>query len=153
MAEMTSLEGYIKQVESLHCAKSNGRVVIAKPMFLIALINGIDDGVFKENRFYWDKSKEQYKALSKYYLDALQGYAPNAYITPLHKPFYHMKYDGFWNLKVKEGARLPSSSSSGFMKENLIYAYFDEGFWNILQSQSNRDKIRNIIVEKYIKSC
>ena len=153
MKETTTLEGYIQQISSLHCAKINGRFVIAKPMLLMALINGIEDGVFKENRFYWDTSKEQYKALSRYYRDALLGYAPNTSVTPLHKPFFHMNYDGFWHLKLKEGARIPSSSSSGFLKDNLIYAYFDDGLWNMLHNQANRDKIRGIIVDKYIKSC
>ena len=154
MNEITTLDGYIRKISSLHCAKINGRLVIAKPMLLMALIDGIEDGAIKENRFYWDKSKDQYKVLSRYYHNALQGYAPNSYVTPLYKPFFHLNYDGFWHLKlINDGIRLPSSSSLGFLKENLVYAYLEDDLWNMLQNQSNRDKIRSIIVEKYIKSC
>ena len=153
MEEFVSLEQYIQRISSLHCARINGRLIVAKPMLLVAIINGIEDGAFKENRFYWDTKSEQYRAIKHYYQEAFQGYTPNTYVTPIHKPFFHMNYDGFWHLKLKDGVRLPSSSSSGFLKENLYYAHFDDALWNMLQNQSNRDRILETIVDKYLKSC
>ena len=147
-----SLETYLKRLGSLHCAKINGRRVLAKPMFILAIINAIDDKKIVTNRFYWNPQEEQYNILNKYYKECFGGYAPNSYITPLHKPFFHLNYEGFWHLKINDSVKLPSSSSSGFLKTNLEYAYFDDAFWNLLQGQNNREVIRDYIVEKYIKS-
>ena len=108
METIDSLEQYLQRISSLHCARINGRLIIAKPMLLIAIINGIEDGVFRDNRFYWDNTCEQFKALKRYYRDAFLGYTPNTSVTPLHKPFFHMNYDGIWHLKLKDGVRQAS---------------------------------------------
>lgn len=147
------LDKYLTKLGKLNCAKINGKIIIAKPVFLLAILEAIGDKVITVNRFYWDTKSKQYKILNRYYTECYTGYSPNSYLTPLFKPFYHLKHDGFWHLIIKEGVKFPRASSSGFMSENLEYAHFDEDFWNIIQGQNSREIIRNFIVEKYIKSC
>lgn len=149
----SALDKYLTKLGNLNCAKINGKTIIAKPVFLLSILDAIEDKKITVNRFYWDTKSDQHKTLNQYYNKCYIGYSPNSYLTPLFKPFYHLKHDGFWHLRIKEGAKFPKSSSSGFMTENLEYAHFDEDFWNIIQGQNNREIIRNFIVEKYIKSC
>jgi len=50
-------------VENLHCAVIRGQVIVAKPVFILALIQGIEDGTITINKFVWDRKDAQYRAL------------------------------------------------------------------------------------------
>lgn len=42
---------YTKRIISIRQAKIRGEVIVAKPVLMLALIDGIDSGVFTNNRF------------------------------------------------------------------------------------------------------
>ena len=46
-----SYSNYTNRILNLRQAKIHGEVIVAKPVLLLALIDGIGQGIFKENRF------------------------------------------------------------------------------------------------------
>ena len=42
---------YTKRIMSIRQAKIHGEVIVAKPVLLLALIDGVDGGVFMANHF------------------------------------------------------------------------------------------------------
>ena len=149
---MANFDKYLTIIGNLHCAKYNGKIVIAKPALLLAVVNAIEEKQVPENRFYWDENNPTFKAVSDNYKAIYQGYVPNDYLTPLFKPFYHLKFDRIWQIKTKGPCSMPVAASAGFLKEHLDYASLDEDFWTLLQSPENREAVKEILLNKYIKS-
>lgn len=59
---------YTKRIMSIRQAKIHGEVIVAKPVLLLALIDGVDGGVFTTNQFTLnDWLEEKYLALMKQY--------------------------------------------------------------------------------------
>lgn len=55
---------YSKGIESIRQKRINGETIVAKPVLMVALIDGIDANVFSSNRFVInDWIEERYKKL------------------------------------------------------------------------------------------
>lgn len=136
---------YTKRIETIRQAKIHGETIVAKPVLLLALIDGIDANEFRSNRFVINDWLEgRYKML-------MQRYAKDSQfeeLTGIEKPFWHMETDGFWHLqypgKTLAKSRTPSKA---WLKDNVEYAYFDEPLWILLQNKVWRLKLRDYIVE------
>lgn len=50
---------YVERIMELHQAKIRGEVIVAKPVLMLALIDGIDSGVFTNNRFVLNEWLEE----------------------------------------------------------------------------------------------
>ncbi len=87
---------YVKRVESIRQKRINGETIVAKPVLLVALIDGIDANVFKSNRFVINDWLEgRYKML----MQMNTGNSQFEDITGIEKPFWHMETDGYWHLQ------------------------------------------------------
>ena len=138
-------ESYKKRIESIRQHRIKGETIIAKPVFMVAIIDAIDSNVFTNNQFAINDWLEgRYKML-------MSQYAKNSQFegtTEIDKPFWHLESDGFWHLNYP-GERLSKSGtqSKAWLKENVEYAYFDESLWILLQNKVWRMKLRDYIVE------
>lgn len=83
---------------------------IAKAALLLAVIIGIENGIFKNNRFEYEKLDELYKAVFKKY----ESTARQTEHTPLYYPFYHLTSDTIWHLSFlsHNSTRKPSTPST-----------------------------------------
>lgn len=136
---------YTKQIMNIRQAKIHGETILAKPVLMVAIIDGIDANVFKINQFSINEWLEgRYKMLMSQYAKDSQFDD----LTGIEKPFWHLESDGFWNLKYP-GDRLTKSRtpSAAWLKENVEYAYFDEPLWILLQNKVWRMKLRDYIIE------
>ena len=118
---------------------------MAKPVLLLALIDGVDGGVFTTNQFTLNNwLEEKYLALMKQYTRNSQFDKP----ADISNPFWHLQGDGFWHLNY-QGERLSKgkTQSKAWLKENVDYAYFDEPLWILLQNKVWRTKLRDYIIE------
>jgi len=126
-------------------AKIHGEVIVAKPVLLLAIIDGIDGKVFIDNRFVINDWIE------RRYLMLMSKYAkPSQFddLTGIEKPFWHMETDGFWHLQYPgESLSKGHTPSKGWLKENVEFAYFDEPLWIMLQNKLWRTKLRDYIIE------
>lgn len=136
---------YTKRIINIRQAKIHGEVIVAKPVLLLAIIDGIDSKVFMNNRFVISEWLEDH------YLMLMSKYAkPSQFddLTGIEKPFWHLETDGFWHLQYP-GETLGKSAtpSKAWLKDNVEYARFDEDLWFLLQNREWRLKLRDYIVE------
>lgn len=135
---------YTKRIMSIRQAKIHGEVIVAKPVLLLALIDGIEAGETTDNRFTLNEWLEQrYLALMKQYTHHSQF--PNP--ADISNPFWHLQSDGFWHLHHKTEVAEGSTPSKRWLKDNVEYASFDDDLWTLLQNESWRKKLRDYIVE------
>lgn len=131
--------------------KRSGIKKIAKPVLLLALIKGIEDGVFRQNRFEYEELAKIYEAVFRKYAEI----AKQTEYTPLYYPFYHLHTSDFWNLclKSQHSERSCSTPSVGWIRNNVEYAYIDPMLWDMLQQKYYRNRLAQFIVEEKINTA
>ena len=135
---------YTKRIMNIRQAKIHGEVIVAKPVLLLAFIDGIDIGEFTANRFTLNEWLEKrYLALMKQYTRNSQF--PNP--TDISNPFWHLQGDGFWHLVQKISVAEGTTPTKKWQKENVTYGHFDDDLWVLLQSKVWRQKLSDYIVE------
>ncbi len=136
---------YTERIMNIRQAKIHGETILAKPVLMVAIIDGIDANVFRNNQFAINDWLEgQYNMLMSQYAKDSQFKEK----TGIEKPFWHLESDEFWHLTY-QGDRLSKSHtpSLAWLKENVEYAYFDEALWILLQNKVWRMKLRDYIIE------
>ena len=119
-----------------------GKEIIAKPVLLLAVIDGINEGRVIKNHIYLNEWLDtRYKAL-------MYKYGNLKISTEINMPFWHMKNDGFWHLQFVESQKEKRfTPSKNWLRRNVKYAYFDEALWILLENKEWRMKLRDFIVE------
>lgn len=86
---------YTERIINLRQAKIRGEVVVAKPVLMLAIIDGIESGIFTNNSFVLNEwLEEHYTKLMHQYTRQSQFEKP----TEINNPFWHLSTDGFWRL-------------------------------------------------------
>ena len=135
---------YTKRIMNIKQAKIRGEVIVAKPVLLLAIIDGISNDLFKDNEIQlteWLESR--YVMLMQQYMKSSQFEKP----TDISNPFWHLQSDGFWHLQFAEKPQEGVTPSKRWLKEKVSYAYFDEDLWLLLKHEVWRTKLRDYIVE------
>ncbi|MBR1502954.1 MAG: hypothetical protein IJ618_03605 [Prevotella sp.] len=135
---------YTKRIMNIRQAKIRGEVILAKPVLLLTIIDGISSEVFCNNEFGLTEWLEgRYMMLMKQYMKGSRFDKP----TDISNPFWHLQSDGFWHLKYGEEPKDSATPSKRWLKEKVSYAYFDDDLWVLLQNKVWRTKLRDYIVE------
>jgi putative restriction endonuclease len=138
-------DNYTERIMSIRQAKIQGEVIVAKPVLMLALIDGIEDGVFTANSFTLNEWLEaRYLKLMLEYTRQSQFAKP----ADISNPFWHLSTDGFWHLQLKNKADKSTTPSKFWLKENVHNACFDDDLWVLLQNKQWRTKVREYIVEQ-----
>lgn len=137
-------------VLSIHRGIAFGTPSNAKPLLLLAIIKGIEDGNIIGNKIvFGEKIDNDYKMLCN-------SLEPRKKAALMFKPFYHSVREGYYNLKWKEG-NLPihkwHTPSAKFLREHLDFAFLDDGFWNMLQDKDARNAFKELIISKYFNTA
>ena len=123
---------YTERIISIRQAKIRGEVIVAKPVLMLALIDGLDSGVFTNNRFVLNEWLEEcYLKLMLQYTRQSQFNKP----TEINNPFWHLSTDGFWHLRLKTKEVMNTTPSKAWLKENVDCASFDGGLWVLFQNK------------------
>ena len=135
---------YTQRIMNIRQAKIQGEVIVAKPVLMLALIDGIESGVFTNNRFVLNEWLEEH-----YMKLMLQNTRQSQFDKPteINNPFWHLSTDGFWHLQLKTKGEMRTTPSKAWLKENVSYASFDDDLWMLLQSKEWRTRLRDYIVE------
>jgi hypothetical protein len=143
------LSYYKNEVLCTHRGNNRGKVSNAKPFFLLALFDLIEDGVIIDNKisFNSDILKETYqnKAIS------FKRYNP---ITPFYKPFFHLNSESYYQIKWKANNKPKGAGktpSAKFLRENVEYASLDDDLWQLLQDKDARNEIKEAIISYFIE--
>lgn len=131
---------------SIHRGTAFGLPSNAKPLLLLAIIKGIEDGTIIGNKITFDENiDDDYKMLCN-------SLEPKKKAAPIYKPFYHSAREEYYNLKWKNG-NLPThkwhTPSAKFLREHLDFAFLDESLWQILQDRDARNAIKDLIINNY----
>lgn len=136
---------YTKRIMNIRQAKIHGETIVAKPVLMVAIIDGIEANVFRNNQFAINDWLEgRYNMLMSQYAKDSQFDDK----TGIEKPFWHLETDGFWHLNY-QGERLSKghTPSKVWLKDNVDFAYFDESLWILMQNKVWRTKLRDYIIE------
>ena len=68
-------------------------------------------------------------------------------ITEVQYPYYYMRNDHFYSVKGKTEKKTPSAK---YIRENIAYAYLDDGLWELLQEEATRAEFKQLIIEHYL---
>ena len=135
---------YTDRIMSIRQANIRGEIIVAKPVLMLALIEGIESGVFATNRFVLNEwLEEHYMKLMIQYTRHSQFDKP----TEINNPFWHLSTDGFWHLQLKTKEEKSTTPSKAWLKENVNYVCFDDDLWVLLQNKEWRIRLRDFIME------
>jgi putative restriction endonuclease len=143
------LNYYIKRFTSLRIDKAHGQAPY-QPLLLLSLIELVEQGLISENRFAI--SPELISIFIKY-RDRLS--------TAFHQanpaqPFYHMSRpaQAFWHLVPIPGHEQVLFSGGKLntlkkLRDNVLYGYFDNELFDLLQIPSYRDSLIYALINKW----
>ncbi|MDB9084354.1 hypothetical protein [Parabacteroides merdae] len=125
---------------SIHCQIYKGKLNIAKPLVIMAMLELIEQGDAVMNKFNIADIKESYERLQKNY----------SATTPYQYPIYFLENESFYHLKWKNSKVKTHTPSAKLIRENVEYAYFDNALWDLVQDQEMRNHFRTIIENCYL---
>ena len=131
---------YFLKINAIRQAKINGNVNIAKPVLLLAIIDGVTEGDVKNNHIILNEY------LEKRYNSLMGYFSKQTKTTPINMPFWHLETDGFWHLNIQGEKPKDTTPTTNWLKENVLYASLDKELWILLQNQEWRTKLRNFII-------
>lgn len=128
----------------------------AKPIFLITIIDAIQEGLIIGNRIDFKNKDIENLYIDNYrncYGSKEELFTVNRNVTPYNLPFFHLNAEPYYHIKWKEGIVPPKQSkspSSRYLKEHIDYSYLDDDLWMLLQSPEVRYDFRNALIERFI---
>lgn len=139
---------YMKKIMHIRQAKISGEVIVAKPVLLLAVLDGIGEKEIKNNQIILNNWLEQrYDTLMRCYTQ----HSNFSRTTPINNPFWHLESDGFWHLTFRRKQIWGITPSTKWLKENISYASFDDELWNMLQNDLLRKQLGEEIIQNKIK--
>lgn len=133
---------------SIKRGQSKGVWSNAKPLYLLSIIQSIEDGLIIGNKFGYDAFLEHC------YYEKCAYYEPQTKPALFFKPFYHSSAEAYYNIKWKGGS-LPEHSwhtpSAKYLKDNIEYAYLDPDLWELLQDPASREELKESVIHHFLK--
>lgn len=127
--------------------KRSGIKIIAKPVLLLSILQGIEKGRITTNRFDYNQVKPYYESLfRKYFIRARQER-----LTLMYYPWYFMHHDGFWHLSWQGHEPIETECvSESFIMRNTTHACFDNDLWTLVSHPYYRQELIQFIIDKKI---
>jgi putative restriction endonuclease len=133
-------EYYLNIVLSLKQKVTNGKSNIAKPILLLTIFDLIEEGYLIGNTIKYDNMLlTTYSRIFHIYSEV---------VTPARYPYYYMRHEEFYSIKGRADLKTPSDS---YIKNNIEYAYLDDGLWELLQDPAIRREFKEQIINHYLK--
>jgi putative restriction endonuclease len=146
-----SVEFYVKKFSRLKVATYKGSKAPHKPILLLSIIQSIEKKEINDNKIYITP------ALVARFKDNWHLLVKNSKFTAnFSLPFYHLKSEGFWFLKIlagKEIALTASNSIKSFshLKEVVDYAYFDPYLFQFLREPVTGTLLKQTLLQTYFQ--
>lgn len=121
--------------------RGNKGIAPHKPLLLLSLIDTIEEEKLTVNRIPIDE--RLYKRFDDYWKKIVDYRSSgNKVLMPLH----HLKNDGFWSIKSKQGKILNAAyTSKKALTADASFGQLDEGLFQLLQDAEIRDAFRTVI--------
>lgn len=115
-----------------------------KPILILSILELITQQSIVKNKIY--VSNELIETFKKYWSILA---ADSIYTDALHYPFIHLKRDGFWNLKLRDGYMGERIKTTNKLKEKVEYAYLDDKLFILLQDSLTRQVLVDSLVSTW----
>ena len=135
---------YLTEVTRIHRGNSHGCPVNAKPLFLLSIIESIENGVLLNNKIHFNDN-----TIRDLYYDICQQYEPNRTPSPYILPYFHLISE--WNGVPFVPSPNAHSPSGKYIRENARHSYLDQALWVLLQDFNVREEFRETIINFFIK--
>ncbi len=153
MFDKNSFQQYADAFAHLHVKVTGGQRAPHKAIMLLSVIDLIETGVITSNRIYYTKQLDsQFHHNWVRYVAYLEGYSARS-----ATPFFHMSYEPFWSLKLKDDcpwsekdlaeARIYMNPDK--MNEAIDYAQIDAELYELLLDSVVRAKYRVVLISNY----
>lgn len=141
MYSRLKIEYYKNLLRAMTVSRLNGKNNLAKPILMLSILQGIQDGNIIANRITLTESLvNTYKTIFKEY--SIQAITSHIY------PYYYLKGDGFYHLIGDCSRKTPSAQ---YLREDVEYARLDDDLWQLLQDEDARNEIKEAIISYFIE--
>lgn len=141
MYSRLKIEYYKNLLRTMRVSRVNGKNNYAKPILMLSILQGINNGSIIDNRIVLTES------LINTYEAFFKEYCQQSITSPIY-PFYYLKGDGFYHLVGGYSRKNPSAK---YLRENVEYAKLDDDLWQLLQNEEARNEIKETIINYFIK--
>jgi putative restriction endonuclease len=150
---MQALSNYVQKYSKLRVDRSKGMPAPHKPVLLLSIIEGISKKEIEDNRIYI--TPELVAQFKDYWHQLVTD---TRFTSNFSLPFYHLKSDGFWHLKMLAGKELILTSSYSIkslmqLKQTIDYAYLDEVLFSLLLNEHTRQVLRQTLLTTYFSKA
>ncbi len=114
-----------------------------KPLLLLSVIRLIENGKIQNRKIY---VTQELINQFEHYRDLLGS---NNFKGNLVLPFFHLKNDGFWQLKFRDTYSGGRPQTIPKLKSDVEYALIDEQLFNLLQTEDARRQLADTLFEIY----
>ncbi|BES71516.1 hypothetical protein RE428_25340 [Marinobacter nanhaiticus D15-8W] len=140
-----SLLDYEKRFSTLRVNSGGANKSPHKVAMLQAVIDLVESGEVTNNRFYFDDN------LKSYFTQRFQELASSSDRNNPHLPYFHLRSEGFWHLKVRPGQhdsyeQLKTATSPGVINTHIDHAYLDDELFELLGNQIARELLRSALL-------
>lgn len=146
---MNLLETYIAKFSKLRVYKSRGASAPHKPVLLLAVIEEIAAGRLIENRVFITAD------LVAGFKDIwFQLNTEDKFVSNFSLPFFHLRSEGFWLLRLQPGRELVLTKSNSIksfsqLKNVVAYAFLEDELYSLLQDFKSRELLKATLLEVY----
>jgi putative restriction endonuclease len=153
MFDKITFKHYANAFARLHVKVTGGQRAPHKAIMLLSVIDLIETGVVTSNRIYYTKQLDsQFHHNWVRYVAYLEGYSARS-----ATPFFHMSYEPFWSLKLKDDCTCTEKDlaeariymNPDKMNEVIDYAQIDPDLYDLLLDSVVRAKYRVILISGY----
>lgn len=146
------LEIYCEMLKTLRLGNLDGRIATSKPILILSILDAISEGKLIENKISFENNflRLRYKTLS----ECFNGSIRTQFLPFFIRPYFHLGSEPFYELIWKSDERPETNShtpSAKYLRDNLAYAKLDDDLWELLQVQENRDYLKQVIINRYLK--
>lgn len=145
---MKGLGFYIERFGMLRTAFSKSRPAPHKALLLLSVIDLIEKGIVTSSKI------ELSDALIKTFKSNAKALFKDDFFKPsIGQPFFFMKSEPFWQLVANDVSDLKLKSISFSvvnLRKRFRYALIDTDLFVLLKDNSNREVLRDVLLNKYI---
>lgn len=145
---MKGLDFYIERFGKLKTAYSKSRPAPHKALLLLSVIDIIENGTITSSGI------ELSDALIEIFKSNVKDLFKDDFFKPaIDQPFFFKKSESFWQLVVNDVSDLELKStffSVVNLRKRFRYALIDTDLFVLLKDNSNREILRNELLNKYI---
>lgn len=136
-----SLLDYEKRFATLRMNRGGTNKSPHKVAMLQAVMDLVDSGEVTNNRFCFNDN------LKSHFTKRFQTLASPSDRNNPHLPFFHLRSEGFWQLKVRPGQQeqykqLTTATSQGVIDAHIDYAFLDDELFELLGNRIARELLR-----------